>query len=224
MKKTEGKRTSVAEYVRKRAYGQQVNVEQRKESTSAACEKTATGQQEEKKSDLELLRECCEKEKYFLEMFQKMHGNNADDVRARALKVQALEQAIQALTGEKTAEEKEEPKEQTPLPVMKNNTQRKEWLADYRSWGVWYADKHIGAVYYKYDFDNGAKLIVEEYEDTLTILRKTEKCISQYYHLVGGPEPVRRTDGSPKWSRHENYTKYPDSESELVEFLKDIQK
>lgn len=99
MKKTEGKRTSVAEYVRKRACGQQVNVEQRKESTSAACEKTATGQQEEKRSDLELLRECCEKEKYFLEMFQKMHGNNADDVRARALKVQALEQAIQALTG-----------------------------------------------------------------------------------------------------------------------------
>ena len=107
---------------------------------------------------------------------------------------------------------------------MKNNTQRKEWLADYRSWGVWYTDKHIGAVYYKYDFDNGAKLIVEEYEDTLTTLRKTEKCISRYYHLVGGPEPVRRTDGSPKWSRHENYTKYPDSESELVEFLKDIQK
>ena len=99
---------------------------------------------------------------------------------------------------------------------MKNNTQRKEWLADYRSWGVWYADKHIGAVYYKYDFDNGAKLIVEEYEDTLTTLRKAEKCISRYYHLVGGPEPVRRTDGSPKWSRHENYTKYPDSESELV--------
>ncbi len=56
MKKTEGKRTSVAEYVRKRACGQQVNVEQRKESTSAACEKTATGQQEEKRSDLELLR------------------------------------------------------------------------------------------------------------------------------------------------------------------------
>ena len=76
---------------------------------------------------------------------------------------------------------------------MKNNTQRKEWLADYRSWGIWYADKHIGAVYYKYDFDNGAKLIVEEYEDTLTTLRKTEKRISRYYHLVGGPEPVRRT-------------------------------
>ena len=133
MKKTEGKRTSVAEYVRKRACGQQVNVEQRKESTSAACEKTATGQQEEKKSDLELLRECCEKEKYFLEMFQKASSSNVNDVRARVLKVQAFEQAIRALTGERAAEA---PKKQIPLPPMKNNTQRKEWLADYRSWGV----------------------------------------------------------------------------------------
>lgn len=220
MKKTEGKRTSVAEYVRKRAYGESAGPG--KKEVLPVFEKSA--QQEEVKSDLELLQACCKKEKYFLEMFRKASGSNVNDVRARALKVQAFEQAIQALTGEKTAEEKEEPKEQTPLPVMKNNTQRKEWLADYRSWGVWYADKHIGAVYYKYDFDNGAKLIVEEYEDTLTTFRKTEKRISRYYHLVGGPEPVRRTDGSPKWSRHENYTKYPDSESELVEFLKDIQK
>ena len=224
MKKTEGKRTSVAEYVRKRACGQQVNVEQRKESTSAACEKTATGQQEEKKSDLELLRECCEKEKYFLEMFQKASSSNVNDVRARVLKVQAFEQAIRALTGKKTAEEQEKPKEQTLLPAMKNNTQRKEWLADYRSWGVWYADKHIGAVYYKYDLYNGAKLIVEEYEDTLTTLRKTEKRISRYYHLVGGPEPSRKPSGIPRWERHETYTRFSDSEGELIEFLKELQK
>lgn len=217
MKKTEGKRTSVAEYVRKRACGESAGPG--KEEVLPVCERSV--QQEEVKSDLELLQACCKKEKYFLEMFRKASGSNVNDVRARVLKVQAFEQAIRVLTGERAAEE---PKEQIPLPPMKNNTQRKEWLADYRSWGVWYADKHIGAVYYKYDFDNGAKLIVEEYEDTLTTLRKAEKCISRYYHLVGGPEPVRRTDGSPKWSRHENYTKYPDSESELVEFLKDIQK
>ena len=193
MKKTEGKRTSVAEYVRKRACGESAGPG--KEEVLPVCERSV--QQEEVKSDLELLQACCKKEKYFLEMFRKASGSNVNDVRARVLKVQAFEQAIRALT---------------------------EWLADYRSWGVWYTDKHIGAVYYKYDFENGAKLIVEEYEDTLTTLRKAEKRISQYYHLVGGPEPVRRTDGSPKWSRHENYTKYPDSESELVEFLKDIQK
>ena len=106
MKKTEGKRTSVAEYVRKRACGQQVNVEQRKESTSAACEKTATGQQEEKEKRFGAASGVLRKEKYFLEMFQKMRGNNADDVRARALKVQALEQAIRALTGRRQRKKK----------------------------------------------------------------------------------------------------------------------
>ena len=49
--------------------------------------------------------------------------------------------------------------EQPPLPVLKNNTQRKEWLGTYKSWGLWYRDEHIGVDYYKYDFANGARLI-----------------------------------------------------------------
>ena len=41
---------------------------------------------------------------------------------------------------------------------MKNNDQRKEWLRNHKSWGLWYTDSHTGARYYKYDFDNGARL------------------------------------------------------------------
>ena len=60
---------------------------------------------------------------------------------------------------------KEEPEEseQPPLPIMKNNDQRKEWLRNYKSWGLWYEDKNVGIKYYKYDFANGARLIVEEF-------------------------------------------------------------
>mgnify|MGYP006905549512 CR=1 FL=1 len=57
----------------------------------------------------------------------------------------------------------EEP-EQPGLPIMKNNDQRKEWLRNYKNWGLWYTDNHTGVKYYKYDFENGARLIVEEYE------------------------------------------------------------
>lgn len=95
MKKTEGKRTSVAEYVRKRACGESAGPG--KEAVLPVCEKSA--QQEEVKSDLELLQACCKKEKYFLEMFRKASGSNVNDVRARALKVQAFEQAIRAADG-----------------------------------------------------------------------------------------------------------------------------
>lgn len=31
---------------------------------------------------------------------------------------------------------------QPPLPVMKNNDQRKEWLRKYKEWGLWYTDEH----------------------------------------------------------------------------------
>lgn len=120
---------------------------------------------------------------------------------------------------------KEEPEEseQPPLPIMKNNDQRKEWLRNYKSWGLWYEDKNVGIKYYKYDFANGARLIVEEFAPN-----PSEK--SQWYtpgehhymHLVGGPKPECKNDRG--WSYHSRYNKYPNSETELVEFLKEIQK
>ena len=105
----------------------------------------------------------------------------------------------------------EEDVEQSELPLLKNNDQRKEWLQNYRSWGLWYEDENIGCKYYRYRFDNGAELIVEESRGT------------PYFHLVGGPETAYGSLG-PKWSHHTEYCRYPNSETELVEFLKEVQK
>lgn len=119
----------------------------------------------------------------------------------------------------------EEP-EQSPLPVMRNNDQRKEWLRNYKAWGLWHEDKNTGARYYKYDFENGARLIVEEYapdpgkQKSWWVSRTTE---TYYMHLVGGPEPDR-AGGVPKWTYHTRYDKFPNSETELCEFLKGLQK
>lgn len=120
-------------------------------------------------------------------------------------------------------QEEPEESEQPPLPIMKNNDQRKEWLRNYKSWGLWYEDKNVGIKYYKYDFANGARLIVEEFAPD-----PSEK--SQWYtpgehhymHLVGGPKPEYKNDKG--WSYHSRYNKYQNSETELVEFLKEIQK
>lgn len=117
----------------------------------------------------------------------------------------------------------EEP-EQPGLPIMKNNDQRKEWLRNYKSWGLWYTDNHTGVKYYKYDFENGARLIVEEYEKEPLPENSWYVPEEPYYmHLIGGPEPDRK-GGIPKWTYHSKYNKYPNSETELVEFLKEIQK
>lgn len=113
------------------------------------------------------------------------------------------------------------PGEVTALPIMKNNDQRKEWLRNYKVWGLWYEDKNIGVKYYKYDFENGACLIAEEY-----ILPGTEwmpEHETAFLHLVGGPEPECK-GGITKWTYHARYYKFPNSETELVEFLKELQK
>lgn len=112
---------------------------------------------------------------------------------------------------------------QPPLPVMKNNDQRKEWLRKYKEWGLWYTDEHIGARYYKYDFENGTRLIVEEYDPEPVHNSPWAPNEPYYMHLVGGPEP-ERNNGIPKWTYHSKYNKYPNSETELVEFLKGAQK
>ena len=118
------------------------------------------------------------------------------------------------------------PGETTTLPIMKNNDQRKEWLRNYKAWGLWYEDKNIDVKYYKYDFENGARLIVEEYapdphkQNSWWVSNLTE---SFYMHLVGGPEPERKS-GIPKWTYHTRYNKFPNSETELIEFLKELQK
>ena len=63
-------------------------------------------------------------------------------------------------------------------------------------------------------------LIVEEYENESGY---TGTYISSYFHLVGGPEPPRK-NRIPKWNTHKTYNRFPNSETELVEFLKEIQK
>lgn len=131
-------------------------------------------------------------------------------------------QAYKNLLADMDKADQEPEAEQPELPIMRNNDQRKEWLRNYQSWGLWYADEHIGARYYKYDFDNGARLIVEEYDMCSSY---SGSYTSSYLHLVNGPEPPKHPGyGCGKWTRHETYNRFPNSETELVEFLKEIQK
>ena len=38
------------------------------------------------------------------------------------------------------------------------------------------------------------------------------------------PDPKKGSYGIEKWQKHEHYSKYPNSDTELVEFLKELQK
>ena len=114
-----------------------------------------------------------------------------------------------------------ESQEQPELPLLKNNDQRKEWLQNYQSWGLWYEDKNIGCRYYKYDFECGAKLIVSEYDNHSP---HAYSPVNAYFHLVGGPKPPRGKYGETKWMHHDEYIPASDHITGLAEFLKEIQK
>lgn len=166
------------------------------------------------KTDIEIAREENQKARMYLEMAEKEFGPNDIRIRKQKVLVAALAGYIHDL--DMVLNPPEEP-EQPELPKLRNNDQRKEWLRNHRDWGVWYTDEHIGCTYYKYDFENGARLIVEEYESKYT------DHVS-YLHLINGPKVPRGKNGQAKWTIHDCYTKYPNSESELVEFLKWVQK
>lgn len=198
-------------------------------SSEEEPEEIATSQQDEpevpeeetEQTDVELIREMLEKEKGYLEEMIKV--DKVESLPQKLIrKKKILVGALAGMLSDLDMPEPEEP-EQPPLPLMRNNDQRKEWLRNYKSWGLWYTDEHIGARYYKYDFDNGARLIAEVYDNHNEFSGLDYE--SAYLHLVGGPEPEPHPSGAyGRWQRHETYSRYPDSETELVEFLKSIQK
>lgn len=53
---------------------------------------------------------------------------------------------------------------QPELPKFHNTEERREWLENYKDWGVWYTDSRIGVTYYKYEFPDATILIAEEYK------------------------------------------------------------
>lgn len=52
-------------------------------------------------------------------------------------------------------------KAKTNLLNLKNEKARKTWLDGFRSWGVWLEVPQVDKTFYRFDFANGAALIVE---------------------------------------------------------------
>lgn len=120
------------------------------------------------------------------------------------------------------AEKKEEAKEeivQQELPLMKNNNQRKEWLENYKDWGLWYRDEHIDVNYYKYDLPDGSRLIVEEYPQRECYWTK-EKKDEYFFHLL----EKKKQKYDHKSTYDVPYMHASDSETYLIDFLKKLQK
>jgi hypothetical protein len=108
---------------------------------------------------------------------------------------------------------------QPELTIFKNNDQRKEWAENYKAWGEWYYDEHIDCHYYKYDFQNGDRLVVDEYRDR-EYFWSDKKKDEQHYHLLQMKKPAY---GGTK-TFEQKYMHQTSSMTEIVEYLKELQK
>lgn len=106
---------------------------------------------------------------------------------------------------------------QPELPILKNNDQRKEWLGNYTDWGLWYRDPNIDVNYYKFDFEDGSRLVVAEYPHRHSYYSETWKD-EYFYHLL---KKNKKACGD---IYDESFRNESDCETYLVEFLKNLQK
>lgn len=107
---------------------------------------------------------------------------------------------------------------QAELPLFKNNDQRKEWLKNYKEWGLWYRDENIDVNYYKFDFADDSRLVVAEYPKRAVYYDCNKLEDEYYYHLL-----EKNKKGYQK-TYDEVYRHNSDCETYLVDFLKNLQK
>ena len=189
----------------------------KEETQERLPEETQLHEKKSGKTDLDIAREENQKYRNYLEMAKGHMDTN--DIRVRTYKVM-----ITALAGyindlDTVMNPPKEP-EQPELPRFKNNDQRKEWMRNYKAWGLWYTDKNINVNYYKYDFADGSRLVVAEYRNRINGWNGKEKEDEYYFHLLE-KDKKPYGDGKPYDKQYMNST---DSETYLVEFLKNLQK
>ena len=166
-------------------------------------------EEHEKESDIEFVRELLETEKETLDFYLAKDGFGEHAIRKRQIYVAALANMLCDLEEaelQKSIVEKVQPE----LPRLKNNDQRKEFLRNYEEWGVWYCDEKIDARYFKYDFEDGSRIVVAQFKNQYVRFKRDNESewSGPHYHLV-------KSGG--------HFSPYDTSETELVVFLKDLQ-
>lgn len=183
-------------------------------------EQVSFPEEKEADDDLSRLRKLLDKKKQELEESKKVDAVERlpdDYMYEKKTIVGALASMLYELEDMQDSEPEPEPDSQPELPVLKNNEQRKEWLANYKDWGLWYRDEHIDVNYYKYDFQDGSRLVVAEYPQRRCNWRN-EKSDDAYYHLM------EKNCKGYKSTYDKQYVHSTDSETYLVEFIKNLQK
>lgn len=110
------------------------------------------------------------------------------------------------------------------FPNLKNNDERKEWINNYKKWGVWHRNPILGITYYRFIFRDGIQLIAEEMQPYKQYWSK-EEYTSVVYHILGKQPKdsikLNQYGGRErKFNVYEEFRHIGNSETEIIELLK----
>lgn len=169
----------------------------------------------EKLTDLEIVRKMLEKENKLLESCLLAVPDRTDiHIRRMSLKVAALA----AFECDLDNIENPAPKpEQPELPLLKNNDQRAAFVDAYETWPLWIETAETGERYYRYDLPDGTSMVVKVYHARI------------FEGYMAGSYESRYHEG---YGMHEYYLLKPgkffrdceSNRSTLIDKLKEIQK
>lgn len=75
---------------------------------------------------------------------------------------------------------------QPELPKLKNNEERKEFLAKYREWPVWFEVPQAEETYYRYILPDGSAIVICEYKHYKYVPGEPEGTLTVEYLLEPG--------------------------------------
>ena len=78
---------------------------------------------------------------------------------------------------------------------FKSAKDRKEFLENYKKWGVWYDLPDLGKKFYRYDFINGTSIIVEDSKTYYSFSTNKEPGDKQVYSVLDDEHMVFDSNG-----------------------------
>lgn len=160
-------------------------------------------------SDKDLLKEELDKAKNNLDLMLSCYSEK--DIRVRKQKL--LVGALAGMLCDLDALDIPEP-QQSELPVLRNNNQRKEFLDNYQSWPVWFKVDEASEVYYRYELPDGCSIVICEYRYYLDWM---ERYADENPNRIGRKEYLLKP-GYHYLEDCKTNTSY------LIGYLKDVQK
>jgi len=185
-----------------------------KTDTKEVTEPEETTMAAVEESELMQIKKVLEKENELLAEYLKIDDLPVFTVKRQKIIVGALANMVCEL---EEMEQKTEPVEQPELPILKNNDQRQEFIADYENWPVWMEQPLTGEKYYRYEFENGAAFVVKAYFHKCFDINIRGKWEDRYKDGWGAEEYYIMTEGK-------HFKDCLTNKSCMIEFLKNLQK